>query len=98
VRATPYYIIRGGIEGRERLRILSRVMQPTTLSSLRRVGIAPRMACLEVGCGSGDMAFDMARMVAPEGRVLATNIDETKLFTIHGGHRSIRFDDRLSFK
>ena len=77
--ATPYYIIRGGIEGRERLRILSRVMQPTALSLLRRVGIRPGMACLEVGCGSGDLAFDMARMVGPEGRVLATDIDEIKL-------------------
>jgi ubiquinone/menaquinone biosynthesis C-methylase UbiE len=57
------YVIRGGIEGRERLRILSRVMRPTTLDLLRRVGIRPGMACLEIGCGGGDLAFDMARMV-----------------------------------
>jgi SAM-dependent methyltransferase len=75
---TPY-IIRGGIEGRERLRILSRVMQPTTLGLLKRVGIGPGMACLEVGCGSGDVAFDLARMVSPGGRVVATDIDQIKL-------------------
>jgi len=73
------YIIRGGVEGRERLRVLSRVMQPTTLNLLRRAGIRPGMACLDIGCGGGDLAFDMARMVAPEGRVVGTEIDEKKL-------------------
>ena len=29
---TGHYVIRGGIEGRERLRVLSRVMRPTTMS------------------------------------------------------------------
>ncbi len=73
------YVIRGGIEGRERLRILSRVMRPTTLDLLRRAGIRPGMACLEIGCGGGDLAFDMARMVGPAGRVVGTDIDEKKL-------------------
>jgi ubiquinone/menaquinone biosynthesis C-methylase UbiE len=73
------YIIRGGIEGRERLRILSRVMQPASHDFLKRAGIQPGMACLEIGCGGGDLAFDMARMVGPAGRVIATDIDRTKL-------------------
>ena len=33
------YVIQGGVEGRERLRVLSRVMRPTTLALLDRVGI-----------------------------------------------------------
>jgi SAM-dependent methyltransferase len=37
------------------------------------------MACLEVGCGGGDLAFDMARIVGPEGRVVGTDIDHKKL-------------------
>jgi ubiquinone/menaquinone biosynthesis C-methylase UbiE len=73
------YIIRGGVEGRERLRILSRVMQPTSLELLRRAGIRPGMACLDLGCGSGDLAFDLARLVGDSGRVVATDIDEAKL-------------------
>ncbi len=73
------YVIRGGIEGRERLRILSRVMQPTTHALLRRAGIRPGMACLEIGCGGGDLAFDMARMVGPAGKVVGTDIDEKKI-------------------
>jgi ubiquinone/menaquinone biosynthesis C-methylase UbiE len=73
------YIIRGGTEGTERLRLLSRVMRATTSSLLDRVGIRPGMECLEVGCGSGDVAFDLARRVGPQGRVVATDIDQIKL-------------------
>lgn len=73
------YIIRGGLEGRERLRALARVMQPTTHGLLQRAGIRSGMACLEIGCGGGDVAFDMARMVGPEGRVVGTDIDAKKL-------------------
>jgi ubiquinone/menaquinone biosynthesis C-methylase UbiE len=74
-----HYIIRGGEEGRARLRVLSRIMRPATLSLLNQAGIRPGMNCLEIGCGSGDLAFDLARMVGPNGRVVATDIDEIKL-------------------
>jgi ubiquinone/menaquinone biosynthesis C-methylase UbiE len=73
------YVIRGGVEGRDRLRILSRVMQPTTLACLTRAGIKEEMACLEIGCGSGDLAFDLVRMVGPLGKVVGTDIDETQI-------------------
>lgn len=74
-----HYIIRGGVEGRERLRILSRVMRPTTLPLLERAGLRAGMVCLEVGCGGGDLAFDMARITGPKGNVLGTDIDQTKI-------------------
>jgi ubiquinone/menaquinone biosynthesis C-methylase UbiE len=37
------------------------------------------MKVLEIGCGGGDLAFDIARIVGPSGRVLGTDIDQTKL-------------------
>jgi len=74
-----HYIIRGGVEGRERLRVLSRVLQPTTLSLFDRVNVKRVMVCLDVGCGGGDVTFDLARMAGSEGRVVGTDIDETKL-------------------
>jgi tRNA A58 N-methylase Trm61 len=74
-----HYIIRGGLEGRARLVVLSRIMRPTTLSLLDRAGIRPGMNCLEIGCGSGDIAFELARIVGAEGKVVATDIDEIKL-------------------
>src|SRR5215475_5609249 len=74
-----HYLIRGGVEGRERLRLLARVMRPTTLSLFDRVGIAPRMVCLDVGCGGGDVTLDLASLVGPEGRVAGWDVDEIKL-------------------
>jgi len=74
-----HYIIRGGVEGRERLRILARVMQPATLSLLHRAGIRPGMACLDIGCGGGDVSFDLARLVGPTGTVVGIDIDEVKI-------------------
>jgi ubiquinone/menaquinone biosynthesis C-methylase UbiE len=74
-----HYIIRGGLEGRARLVVLSRIMRPTTLSLLDRAGIRPGMNCLEVGCGSGDIAFELPRIVGPKGNVVATDIDDIKL-------------------
>jgi len=73
------YIIRGGFEGRERLRVLSRVMQPAALSLFHRVGVRPGMDCLDVGSGGGDVAFDLAHLVSPGGSVLGLDIDEIKL-------------------
>src|SRR5262245_4411509 len=73
------YIIRGGVPGRERLRLLSRVLRPTTLALFERVGVRPGMACLDVGCGGGDVTFDLARAVGPEGRVVGIDLDGAKL-------------------
>jgi ubiquinone/menaquinone biosynthesis C-methylase UbiE len=74
-----HYLIRGGVEGRERLRVLARVMRPTTLSLFDRVGIKAGMACLDVGCGGGDVTLDLAGLVGPEGSVVGWDIDEIKL-------------------
>jgi SAM-dependent methyltransferase len=73
------YTIRGGVEGRERLRVLARVMQPTTLALLQRAGVRSGMTCLDVGSGGGDLAFDLAKLVGPSGRVVGADIDTTKL-------------------
>jgi SAM-dependent methyltransferase len=74
-----HYVIRGGIEGRERLRILSRVMHTGTMSLFDRLGIGDGLICLDVGCGGGDVTVAMARRVAPEGKVFGIDIDSTKL-------------------
>src|SRR5215813_14952780 len=79
VMSAPSYIIRGGIEGRERLRILARVLRPTSLALLQRAGLQAGMKVLEIGSGGGDLAFEIARIVGPAGRVLGTDIDQTKL-------------------
>lgn len=73
------YIIRGGVEGRERLRLIAQAMRPTTLALFERAGVRPGAACLDVGCGGGDVTLELAGLVGPEGSCLGIDIDETKL-------------------
>lgn len=78
------YIIRGGVEGRERLRLLARVMRPATLGLFERIGIQPGMKVLDMGCGGGDVTFELARIVGPEGCVIGMDMDEKKLELARG--------------
>jgi len=76
---STHYVIRGGTEGRERLRILGRVMHASSMALLDRLGPRDGLACLDVGCGGGDATLELARRVAPHGKVVGVDIDETKL-------------------
>src|SRR5262245_48467609 len=73
------YIIRGGVEGGKRLELLSRVLWPTTSRLLAEAGLAAGKICLDLGCGSGDVALQLAAAVGPQGRVTGLDMDETKL-------------------
>lgn len=72
------YVIRGGLEGRERLRVLAHVMWPTTRALFARVGIAPTARCLDVGCGGGDVTRELAQ-IASDGFVVGTDLDATQV-------------------
>lgn len=73
------YAIRGGPSGRERLRVLSHVLQAGTFDFLDRLGIRPGNACLDVGCGGGDVAREFARRVGTMGRVVGVDRDAAQL-------------------
>ena len=79
-----HYLIRGGVEGRERLRVLARVMRPTTLALLERAGVAAGMRCLDVGCGGGDVTFDLASLVGITGAAVGVDLDATKIDLARG--------------
>ena len=68
------YIIRGGLAGRERLQTLARAMRPATLDLLQRAGVGPGQTCLDLGCGGGDVARELARLVGPTGHVLGLDL------------------------
>jgi SAM-dependent methyltransferase len=73
------YVIRGGAEGRERLRLLSSTYRPATLALLSRAGIPRDATCVDVGCGGGDVTVELARHVGPGGRVIGIDRDEVEL-------------------
>ena len=71
-------MIRGGSEGRARLRVLSRVVEPTTDQLLARVDVGSGWRCLDVGCGGGDVTVKVAELADP-GTVVGIDIDEPEL-------------------
>jgi SAM-dependent methyltransferase len=73
------YVIRGGVGGRERLRLLSEVMGPSTRALLAEVGVPSGAVCLDVGCGGGDVTCELARAAGPAGRAIGVDLDEVKL-------------------
>lgn len=76
---TKRYVIQGGAQGRERLRILAGVMGAQTRALLDAVGIPSGASCLDVGCGGGDVSIELARRVGASGRVTGVDLDETKI-------------------
>jgi ubiquinone/menaquinone biosynthesis C-methylase UbiE len=86
------YVIRGGLEGRERLRILARVLRSAALDLLARAGLGSGMSVLDVGCGGGDVCWDLAELVGPSGKVVGIDLDEVKidLARREAGERGIR--------
>jgi ubiquinone/menaquinone biosynthesis C-methylase UbiE len=72
-------VIRGGREGYERLQMLARARRSDTLALLDLVGVGPGMRCLDLGCGGGEVTFEIARLTGPDGAVVGIDMDEVKL-------------------
>ena len=70
------YVLRGGDQAVPRLQLLARVMWPSTHALFNRIGIHRGMRCLDVGCGSGEVTLQLARLVAPEGYVVGIDADD----------------------
>src|SRR5688572_15686623 len=74
-----HYVIRGGMEGRERLRLLSRVLHRTTADVLERAGVRRGMRCLDMGCGGGDVTCQIALVAGSDGSVVGADADQEKI-------------------
>ena len=79
VKVSTSYVIRGGEQGRARMRIIARAMWPTTEGLLVAAGLTPGMRCLDVGCGAGDVSLALARLVGAGGRITGIDQDDIKL-------------------
>jgi len=76
-------VIRGGKEGYDRLLLLARERWPATAALLDRAGLAPGMRCIDLGCGGGEVTFEIARLVAPGGSATGVDMDGVKLDLAH---------------
>lgn len=73
------YVIRGGREGYERLQLLARARRGDTVDLLEHVGFPTDARCLDLGCGGGEVTFELARLAGPAGHVVGLDMDEIKL-------------------
>jgi SAM-dependent methyltransferase len=70
------YVLPHNLAGeKQRLALMSELLDPLHRSHIERLGLQPGWRCLEVGCGNGSMSEWLASRVAPGGYVVASDID-----------------------
>jgi 2-polyprenyl-3-methyl-5-hydroxy-6-metoxy-1,4-benzoquinol methylase len=73
------YVIRGGQAGYDRLQVFTRDRWPTTRALFARAGVGVGMRCVDLGCGGGEVTFELAKLVTLDGAVVGVDMDEVKL-------------------
>jgi ubiquinone/menaquinone biosynthesis C-methylase UbiE len=73
------YTIGGGEAEADRLSRQADVMVGASHAFLMRSGLELGGACVDVGCGQGNVSVDMARVVGPGGRVVGIDADPEAL-------------------
>src|SRR5262245_37198254 len=72
----PEYVLDHHREGeRQRLDLMSRLLDPMHRRHIEELGIAPGARTLEVGCGNGSVSAWLAERVAPGGTAVAVDLD-----------------------
>jgi SAM-dependent methyltransferase len=72
----PEYVLDHHQEGeRQRLALMSRLLDPMHRRHIERLGVKPGARTLEVGCGNGSMSAWLAGRIAPGGRAVAVDLD-----------------------
>jgi ubiquinone/menaquinone biosynthesis C-methylase UbiE len=73
------YVLRGGQEGYDRLRLLAGIRRRDTAELFRLAGVQPCTHCLGPGCGSGEVTFDLAHLTGPVGTVVGIDMNADML-------------------
>jgi SAM-dependent methyltransferase len=76
LKSVREYILDHHHEGeRQRLALMSRLLDPMHRRHIERLGIGPGARTLEAGCGNGSMSAWLAGWVTPGGRAVAMDLD-----------------------
>jgi len=68
---------------RQRLELMSALLDPMERAAIGRLGVKPGWHCLEVGSGNGSIARILAGLVAPAGHVVASDVDVRYMADLH---------------
>ena len=70
------YVLDHHLEGeKKRLALMSQLLDPMHRRQIESLGISHEARVLEVGCGNGSMSAWMAEHIAPEGQIVALDLD-----------------------
>ncbi len=75
------YVLGTGADELERLGLQHRLWSDAAHEAWKRAGLVPGARALDVGCGPGYAAFDLAQLVQSRGRVVG--VDESANFISH---------------
>ena len=64
------YILGNSEKEFKRLSLQSKIFEQESLQTLKLAGIKPGMRCADIGCGTGDVTFMMAKLVGKKGSVI----------------------------
>ncbi len=85
------YVWQHDLEGeRNRLRLMSDLLDPSSEFHLTRIGVTTGWRCLEVGAGNGSLSLWLAQCVGATGRVIASDIRTDLMEGIASGNREVR--------
>ena len=76
-----------------RLKLVEKFYDPTTIRHLEMIGVSEGWSCLEVGAGAGSVAQWLSSRVGPRGRVVATDLDTRFLHHLSLPNLEIRQHD-----
>ena len=76
---SEYLLTNARAETVARFDALEEAFDDVSTSHLGRIGVAPGWRCLELGAGGGSIAAWLATQVGSTGRVLATDLDVSRL-------------------
>src|SRR5438046_1077078 len=81
VLADPAYVMGRSEHEARRLLLQARLYDSITRRFLEDAGLAAGMTVLDVGSGTGDVAFAAADLVGPTGRVVGVDVNPVVLET-----------------
>jgi ubiquinone/menaquinone biosynthesis C-methylase UbiE len=95
----PRYVLGHSDFELQRLARQAQFLEPTTREYFRIAGMAPGMRVLDVGSGTGAVAFLAADLVGPQGEVVGTDvapaaISAARKAAVAGGHAQVSFRER----
>ncbi|SNX57645.1 methyltransferase family protein [Streptomyces sp. TLI_55] len=79
MRTDGYLLDNRQTEAGERFDAFASLFDPTTFRHFERFGIGPGWRCWEVGAGGTSVVSWLAKKVGPTGRVVATDIDTSRV-------------------